>query len=167
MHMPTSYIVMAGEYSDRHVCGVYTTKENADYAADLFGGWVEEFVPDAIPDHPQGMICYHVSMRRDGEATTQKIGIEGMDIYGKGTFLDQYFRKEDGTLTGVKEFTIGVWARDEQHAVKIVNEKRAQIIAANEWPDDPPPIPPENTACAFTGLSHAAITATELGDPIL
>jgi hypothetical protein len=30
-----------------------------------------------------------------------------------------------------------VWAKNEQHAVKIVNEKRAQMIANGEWESKP------------------------------
>jgi hypothetical protein len=29
-------------------------------------------------------------------------------------------------------------ARDREHAVKIANERRTAILAAHQWPDDPP-----------------------------
>lgn len=160
--MPTSYIVMAGEYSDRHVCGVYTTKAGADYAAKLFDGWVEEFEPDAIPDHPQGMTGFRVAMVKDGTATVVSFGAELMAHYlGKGGFMVNYRRADDGALRAYQEYRDAVWARDEQHAVKIVNEKRAQIIAANEWPADPPP--PDQRGFASTGLFNPPIAEIKLG----
>lgn len=138
--MPMSYIVMAGEYSDRHVCGVYTTQENADYAARLFNGWVEEFEPDALPGHPKGTIGFVVFMAKDGAAEARPISAELVDHYaGKDDFDRKYRRDDDGVLHATQQIRAYLWARDEQHAVKIVNEKRAQIIAANEWPEDPPP----------------------------
>ena len=137
--MATSYIVVTGEYSDYHVCGVYSTRPKADYAATLYNGEVIEYEIDELPDHPKGLLGYRVEMKKDGAADVQRCGIGPMEIYLAGSFLNDYSRKDDGQLVIVKEFVISVWAKDEQHAVKIVNEKRAQIIAANEWPDDPPP----------------------------
>lgn len=139
--MATSYIVVTGEYSDYHVCGVYSTRKKANYAAKVYDGAVIEYEIDELPDHPKGLLGYRVEMKKDGAADVQRCGIGPMEIYLAGSFLNDYSRKDDGQLVIVKEFVISVWAKDEQHAVKIVNEKRAQIIAANEWPDDPPPDP--------------------------
>jgi hypothetical protein len=43
-----------------------------------------------------------------------------------------YKQRHDASRT----LWVGVWARDEQHAVKIVNERRAMILAANKWGDE-------------------------------
>lgn len=136
--MATSYIVMAGEYSDRHVCGVYSTRKKANYAAKVYNGEVITHKVDELPKHPKGMLGYYVRMKKDGASTVQLYGAEGMEIGKDGHFHNDYTRLPDGTYNVVKELSITVWAKDEKHAVKIVNEKRAQIIAANEWPDDPP-----------------------------
>lgn len=137
--MPISYIVVTGEYSDYHVCGVYSTRKKANYAAKVYDGEVVTHKVDELPAHPKGLLGYQVRMKKDGAAKAQRIGVEWMQHYKTPQFTDDYIRQDDGQYLIVKELAVSVWAKDEQHAVKIVNEKRAQIIAANEWPDDPPP----------------------------
>ena len=139
--MPTSYIVVTGEYSDYHVCGVYSTRKKANYAAKVYNGEIITHKIDELPDHPKGMLGYLVRMKKGGASVVQLYGAEGMENSKDGHFQDDYTPLPDGTYNVVKELSITVWARDEQHAVKIVNEKRVQIIAANQWPADPPPDP--------------------------
>jgi hypothetical protein len=38
-------------------------------------------------------------------------------------------------LNGEAMLLVDTFAKDEQHAVKIANEKRVQLIAAGEWPE--------------------------------
>lgn len=159
---------MAGEYSDRHVCGVYTTKGRAEFAAKLFHGWVEEFEADTLPNHPRGTTGFVVFMAKDGTADARPTSAELVDAYaGKDDFDRDYRRADDGSTQITQRCRVYLWARNEQHAVKIVNERRAQIISANKWPDDPPPLPPDYRGFASTGLFHPPITETVLGDPIL
>lgn len=158
--MATSYVVTVGEYSDYHICGVYSDRERAEYAAQLFRGGVEEFEVDSWPDHPQGMLRFFVRMKHGGESTVGNASPTEAE-YQAHHFAADYW-------TGVQELWMHVWAKDEQHAVKIVNEKRGQLIAGDQWPDNELPKElPGLTRSASTGLFSPPITKTVLGDPIL
>lgn len=124
--MTTIYLVTDGDYSDYHVLGVYSTKEKAEHAKRLFasdnGIW--EYELDAIPDSPQGMLAYHVSMLVSGDVKdVWQETVEGFE--SRWCVAPQW--GADVTVV------FHVWARDEQHAVKISNEWRAQIIALGLW----------------------------------
>lgn len=161
--MPTSYVVTAGGYSDYHICGVYSNREKAEYAAQLFRGGVEEFEIDSYPEHPHGMLRFFVRMKHGGESMVGQSDPTGEECspYEAHRFSADYW-------TGVQELWMHVWAKDEQHAVKIANEKRGQLIAGDQWPDNKLPKElPGLTRSASTGLFSPPITETVLGDPIL
>lgn len=148
--MPTSYVVTTGEYSSYSIRGVYSTREKADYAARLYGGDVEEYEIDALPDHPEGMVNIYVFMEKDGKARTMHqdpdTEIRPPSFY-KG------------------ELHVSTWAKDEAHAIKIANEIRGQKIALNEWPDYVEPVyAPGVLAFASTSMaSHKGPYVIPLG----
>jgi len=126
MDKSTVYVVTDGSYSDYHICGIFDSKEKAEEAKRLFKSKndVEEYLVNDIPDHPDGMWPFHVSMRRDGT-------IESM--FGEG--VDGEVSKNWTPCYDCETIQFHVWATDEQHAVKISNEQRIQILAANLWPN--------------------------------
>ena len=71
-------------------------------------------------------------MLRDGETKKIEISIFGGYIPG-----ECHIRKElHYALDPIKDRVVMVCntlARDKQHAVKIANEKRAQLIASDQW----------------------------------
>ena len=156
--MTTSYVVTTGEYSSYSIRGVYSTREKAEYAAKLFRGDVEEFEIDSYPDHPRGLLRFFVRMERGGESI---VGEAGPTEKG---YQPHYFSAD--YWTGVQELWMHVWAKDEQHAVKIVNEKRGQLIAGYQWPDDEPAKEwPGLARNASTGLFHPPVVEIKLGIP--
>lgn len=130
------YIVTAGDYSDYGIRAVFSTRELAEafiakYGNSL-GDWgdtpvIEEWTlddPRAIGDH---MMQYRVSLARNGDVhyvePIKLLSVGGPYSETKPVFLGLL---KDGGVAG------SVLARDEQHAVKIANEKRAQLIAERE-----------------------------------
>jgi len=123
------YLVTDGEYSDYRVLGAYTEKELAERARELWDAdSIEDFDLDAMPpDGPPGMLPYVVSMDKDGQPRSinpvARVSCESVD---RGLSIYQY---GDGF-----SWCCGyVWARDEQHAVKIVNERRIALLASGRW----------------------------------
>ncbi len=124
------YVVMQGEYSDRHIVGIYDNREmaeeyvrlNSDSEADYYTPYVKEY-----PLNPYG------AQLRDGLATF------AVEMEADGTVLEvvEHRVRDDsqsrpsiyawpahpGTLS------IKVWARDVEHAIKIANEQRVMWLA--------------------------------------
>lgn len=128
--MNTIWVVEKGSYSDYRVVGVFSSKENAQRVADYVGGDVAEWPLDPWADElNQGRSVYYVAMTRGGEV---------VNIY-----LDKdLYRHDSDRLTlhssakTKKTYIAGhVFATDELHAIKIVNEIRAQRIADGSWPE--------------------------------
>ena len=118
--MAKIYVVTEGEYSSYTIDGVYSTREKADYAARLYGGEVEEYEIDALPNHPEGMVNIYVFIKKDGTART-------MHQNPDTEILPPSFYHG--------ELHVATWAKDDAHAIKIANEIRGQKIALDEWPE--------------------------------
>lgn len=143
------YIVTAGEYSDYHIVAAFTDETKADAHAYPFRDYrVEEY--NLNPDLPSylkpGYKIYNVSMFSDGELAGGPYGLyqahyeTNPSAIGHLQFRDFAYPgngDRDGNNPRTGEWYIHgtVQARDEQHAVKIMNEKRVQLIAGNRWPD--------------------------------
>ena len=124
------YVVTDGDYSDYHICGVYSTKELAEHGKALFSGrygaaGVEEYELDDDKGVPFGMLPWGVRMGRDGEAReAERESADGQPLKEWAPYGDDetvYFE---------------MFATDEQHAIKIANERRAGLIASGEWTTD-------------------------------
>lgn len=122
------YLATKGSYSDYRVLGVFTTREKAQerldanktevYADD---GSIEEFHLDQNGYLPGHLKFAHVRMSRNGE--TMEIKVEP---YG--------YLSEDSWFGDQKsERWFHMMARDTEHAIKIANERRTQLIADNKW----------------------------------
>jgi hypothetical protein len=117
------YVVTQGSYSSYHVVAIFTDKGIAEQLADRLedGNTVETYETDEYSEYVrQGLMLYDVEMLKDGATkhvfkTTYMDGQTSLCVWN------------DRTLYAT------VWAKDEQHAVKIANEKRAQLIATGEW----------------------------------
>lgn len=138
------WVVEQGEYSDYHVVGVYSSKENAEYVVSALNGDKEDkyyeatvaewSLDPAVNEMRQGLHPYIVWMQKDG--TTERVerwDISGYDLGGnvkiwRRTKAPAYRGK------GIPDIiNATVWASDDVHAVKIVNEHRTRMIASGEW----------------------------------
>jgi hypothetical protein len=130
------------------------------------GGRVEEYELNPFRDTIRaGLKRYHVEMLRNGNTVQVRngwigdkthIGTKGefISVSGLYTYRLDMLAERGEELTWEEEqqaerarvaraklpvvLDMNVLATDEQHAVKIVNERRAQLIATDVWPDPAP-----------------------------
>jgi len=125
----TVYIITAGEYSDYHICAVFSTREQAEAALPIFTSnydyeWPEinEWKVDDISRYPPGFLPFTITM--DNEGNTEQV---------ERISATSFEHLLNGVMLPGSRCLFRIWARDEEHAVKIANEKRAQMIASGEW----------------------------------
>jgi len=132
--MKTVFVVTQGDYSDYHITGIYTKRELAQAAVEHVekeGGYyspsIEEWIVDNGPTIPHSYKLYTVGMQRDGSVFHSE-----EDTFGGGLPDDEErFSYSWFPLDG---WSFKVVAKTMQHAIKIVNEKRIQLVANNDWP---------------------------------
>lgn len=138
--MATIYIVTEGTYSEYHIEAVCSTKELAEQIVASMPEYmrvdarVEEYELDALADcMKQGLRRYWIKMERDGTVSECDL-----DWPHKGeTSAEIVYYRWNGTFVEKNPFlSVFCLAKDEAHAIKIANEKRAEIIAMNQWPTD-------------------------------
>lgn len=129
------YILTSGSYSDYHIVGATTDENVAFELKKKFGADIEVFEnrSDADVRSINGMRRYRVTMLANG------------NTFGRTT-LDDDFKWyvpefESKPVYNIyqhvdhKEPRMGVycWARNTEHAVKISNEIRVQLIASGKF----------------------------------
>jgi len=112
--MKTIYILTAGDYSDYHIIGAYSTRELAEKAQFLYEySRIEEYSLDHVPDAPPNMKAWSVYVSDE----------EGISCYSTEPSdeipYENYFTTRDGFLTA----SYHVWATDEDHARKIAQDQ--------------------------------------------
>ena len=133
------YIVTAGEYSDYHIEAVFTSKERAEAFAALDDDrGVDEEETDPVGwEGPPGLLPFKVYMKEDGSLSKDCCGRDRCSKVAprKGKLAaDHFYRDYFDSKGGYPMLLVSsTWARDEQHAVKIVNERRVQHIANGTW----------------------------------
>jgi hypothetical protein len=139
----TVWVIEKGSYSDYRVVGVYTSQERAQLVCDAINKSEAEYDQATIAEWPldpaadeinQGMVPHLVHMRRDG--TTERCepcSISAYDIRGSD-FLWKRSEARAFQGTNIADVLVAtVFASDEKHAIKVVNERRMQMIAMNKW----------------------------------
>lgn len=138
----TVFVIEQGSYSDYRVVGVYTTREAADMVCAAINAeetWEKAEVAEwplnpAAGELNAGRSMHRVVMRRDGTVEEcRKQDITAYNISGSWSI----WRRSTAPAyrgRGIQDaLTAMVWADDSQHAIKIVNERRGQMIAMGEW----------------------------------
>lgn len=128
------YLVTSGNYSEYRVEAIYSTQEAAEKHVALLNApetcsvedpTVEEVEVDAFAAGvARGLLLWCVLMHRDGDGFAELT--DELERLGRHNFTPH----QDPSMEYV------CWARDEQHAIKIANEHRAQLIALGQWPED-------------------------------
>ena len=140
----TLYMVWDGSYSDATVLGIYSTMEKALEAKEQFNADqdIEERELDEMPDHPPGLVAWSVNMKKDGSLWTGKYNNPNPSRAGAISprslcYYPNYEWTEPMSFPRKTAYVhFYVWAKDIEHAIKVANERRAQLIATNEWTDD-------------------------------
>lgn len=128
--MTKIYIVSTGDYSDYCIMGVYSTHDKAIDAEAFYAGEIQEFELDEVPPHPKGLKYFRVEMPESGEFRIRHIEGDGIESLIKTGYMESgigFFEPRP------PYYVLKVWAKDTQHAAKIANEKRSQIITSGEW----------------------------------
>lgn len=133
--MSKVYLLQAGHYSARYTVGVFSSREKAEafkaaYPSNSYMDEyqdIEEYELDRCATMlEKGLIRFEVNMYRNGDIRR---------ITTDPDFSDRAEAEEITTkgfvFEGSMEFK--VWARDDKHAIKICNDRRAQMIANGEW----------------------------------
>ena len=124
------FIVTQGDYSDYRIIGVFSTEENANGFIALTSGYnmeVEEYNIDELLESFNPLrfnTAYYVQMQRDGDVLS--VGVED-EVWA----LQKALKCEYDV--GRNKLCMYVIAKTKQHAVKIVNEKRVQLISGVGW----------------------------------
>ena len=129
--MKTAYIVTQGSYSDYHICGVFDKKELAEQYISAFGGGqrydemgIEEWELNPYKlELGKGYKPFFVRMDKEGNSSEV---LEEDSTYG--------FRDGEGYGFDIENNVYNhCFAKSTEHAIKITNELRAQLIAENKW----------------------------------
>jgi len=126
--MKTIYVVTTGTYSDYKIDSVFDSKELAQSYIDSFStsGWykmsIEEFKLNPFEKQvKEGYLPYFLRMTKEGKCTQINICDSSFEL-GEKPFFDV----DD-------KICHKIFAKDEKHAIKILNEIRAQLVATNKW----------------------------------
>lgn len=128
------WLVWRGSYSDVAVMGVYDREDGANAAItwlNSHGGdaWISGpyHINPEYPEIPKGHLVWDVTVYPDGD----------LDVYSFSFSLeigdiDSVIQPRTDPKSGNDWFTFKVWARDEDHARKIGQDKIAQFKAERE-----------------------------------
>ena len=133
--MSSVWAIEEGRYSDYHVVGVFSTKENAERVLaklEYPHATISEWPLDPFVDELNaGLKQYRVTMLRDG--TTEEV-VE-IDYFYPCYVTDSIRRSQSACHNAPDTLKCFPMARDEKHAVKIANETRTRFIAEGRWED--------------------------------
>jgi hypothetical protein len=119
--MATCYAITEGEYSDYKVLAVFTAREKAESELPKYGSYaeIEEFPLDPlVPAPPPGMAGYCCGLDFTGNIFASPRTLYEMTQYEKPGIVHHAFRPGD--------YRVMLWARHEDHAIKIAAEKFAR-----------------------------------------
>ena len=121
------YVVMKGEYSDRHVVTATLDPVKAKKIAEKFSDacddcWIDEFEDGDFMLRDLWYVSFY------GDGSIQCVSKENSEYYYEGAYNDKSIRwnTRNGKVHAVWMY---VFADNEKHAIKIVTEKRAEFLA--------------------------------------
>ena len=153
--MTTIYVVTQGEYSDYRIVAVYDTKDAAEYHMEhLTGEYYDDVNVEEYELNPRGAFLkgglrpFRITMTREGNTShIEKCGVE----YASNGHVNLDPHGSNGRFC--------VLARNEQHAVKIANERRTRLIADGIW--DEAVLAAEYSRCGYSPVLAWSNYATE------
>lgn len=140
--MKTIFAVNSGSYSDYRINALFSKRELAEEfmsaVPDSEYNEIEEFVldPPAADFIKRGYSVWSVRMLINGDTETATCTDNHLyhveDVPHHRVWERTKIRS--GHLKGLPDvLDSSVWAKTQKAAIKIVNEKRAQMIAMGEW----------------------------------
>lgn len=126
--MKTIFILSEGSYSDFHIVGAAEDRETAELLSEKWDCEYEEYKLNTLEDakYIQNKTLYDVTMWENGNS----------EVYSQegDARKEPMFGFWDGMYVGIEPIVIiNCWADSPEHAVKIANEKRIQMMADGTW----------------------------------
>jgi hypothetical protein len=139
--MKKVFAVSSGEYSDYRVVAIFTTEEKAETYMNAVPSSDYNDIEEYELDPPiadlikRGYGIWLVHMLLDG--STEQVRKKGLDSFAVSDMGHTLWRRSKAlyyTGTGTPDVLVStVWAKNREHAIKIVNEHRIRLIANNRW----------------------------------
>lgn len=139
--MKQVFAVSSGSYSDYRVNAIFSSKELAqeymNAVKDSDYNEIEEYTldPPTADLIRRGYLVWNVLMLHDG--TTERVTRTENGLYDVDAPRHWIWKRTEAPAykgKGIPDaLQSSVWAKTEKQAVKIANEKRAQMIANGEW----------------------------------
>ena len=124
--MKAVYICTKGEYSDYSICGVFDDKKLAEKFCEKFNNcriekWnLNPFSFELKSDYSP----YFIRMTKEGKIL-EVDNAPSVYSFGSGDTEDRF--DVSGNLY------VSSMAKSQEHAIKITNDRRAKLIALNQW----------------------------------
>ena len=140
--MQKVYILTSGEYSDYSIEATFSTKEKAEaFAKELRKRcrWRAPEIEEWELDRPStAWWTSEVRMDKHGNVEDVSLGfMEKRGIYFTERLVARAAKNGHPRPPGKVTFLVGIVGTKEiKRAVKVVNERRTQILAANLWGDN-------------------------------
>ena len=122
------YVIMKGEYSERHIVAVTLDKEKAEklkkyHSSICDEAYVEEYEIDETPESvfENQQTVYSVTIEKSGKSLV----LPATTHFGETPYKPRFYFSDDRTMT----FTAYLTAKDEEHALKAAQDKRAKMLA--------------------------------------
>jgi len=122
--MTTIYVLNQGEYSDKHIVALYSTKKLAEEAQKLCpDSYIDDYKLDSkeIPEHPPGHTAWCVRIDLTTNIIDESWEVDAIESeFSPGIEHLIFYCANEGALS------ISCWARDQEHAEKIALDKYYQ-----------------------------------------
>ena len=128
------YVVTSGSYSDYGIRGIFTTRENAQRYIDAgraghyddYNEIEEHTLNENIPLLLSGLQPYIVTMDLDGNNAQVEKAAASIPLHDKGKYRQKSYTDDYVVFTTV------VWSKNEEHAIKVANERRIAAVVDPE-----------------------------------
>lgn len=124
------YIVTCGNYSNYRIVGVFSNRKKAKRAVSLCSddfdkAIIEVWILNKELPFPKDMLPWEVRMDKQG------------NLLSIGNINYEYFKESTSFGNNNTVVNFKIIAKDEDHAIKIANEKRVHLIVneKNDWPE--------------------------------
>jgi len=120
--MKKVYVITQGEYSDYHICAIFSDKKKAKEVVDFFNDGcelanIEEWLIDVVPPENRKRFCVFMGKNGDVEDISKDKLCDVADFKNK---VSEWWNKNG--------WTFRVWAKDKDHAIKIAGDWRRKLL---------------------------------------
>lgn len=125
------YCSTMGEYSSYRIIAVFSKKEDAIKCQEAMepDNDIVEYELDQFPRaYRDGFMAFRVWMYRNGD---NNVGLDDSESDDTEEISVQFWSWESAPKN--EGIYARIYAKSKEHATKIANEKRAELIASGEW----------------------------------